>query len=472
MENKKILTLFNTKQFIFFILGIAAAVLFFVMTPFEGLSVEGMKVLGLFLLAIFWWMGSVFADYVTAFWMMALMIATKATALGTVFSAFSGSVIWIVIPVLAVGAALSKTGLLKRIVLFILSKFKASFKSQSLGFIIAGNIVDALIPSATAKVAIAAPLAKTYSETMGYEPNSKPAAGLFSSMWMGFGANGPFFLTGSTMCFTMIGLLPEGYQEGFDFLTWLGVAWPWGLALLILSYVGVRIFYTPKNDVTVSAEVIHAQREALGKMKRNEKIAAFVLIICLVLWVTESWHGISSAVVALIGMCILLSTGVLDRKDFRSSIAWESVIFIGCSTGLGSVFSGAGITDWVSTTFAPYLEPVFSNVFIMIVVCVLVITVVRFAFVSQTALMTIFTVACAPFAIAAGMHPFIPGFIALVTVNVYNASYNNGTYITAMAAADGMVQYGPTSKMSWVYTLACIVGCICCVPMWKAFGLM
>ena len=170
MENKKILTLFNTKQFIFFLLGIAAAVIFFVMTPFEGLSAEGMKVLGLFLLAIFWWMGSVFPDYVTAFWMMALMIATKATALGTVFSAFSGSVIWIVIPVLAVGAALSKTGLLKRIVLFILSKFKASFKSQSLGFIIAGNIVDALIPSATAKVAIAAPLAKTYSETMGYEP--------------------------------------------------------------------------------------------------------------------------------------------------------------------------------------------------------------------------------------------------------------------------------------------------------------
>ena len=72
--------------------------------------------------------------------------------------------------------------------------------------------------------------------------------------------------------------------------------------------------------------------------------------------------------------------------------------------------------------------------------------------------MTIFTVACT-FAIAAGMHPFIPGFIALVTVNVYNASYNNGTYITAMAAADGIVRCGSTSKMSWVYTLACIVGC-------------
>ena len=87
MGNKKILTLFSVKQFVFFVLGIVAAIVFFVMTPFEGLPPEGMKVLGLFLMAIFWWMGSVFPDYVTAFWMMALMIATGASSLGTVFSA-------------------------------------------------------------------------------------------------------------------------------------------------------------------------------------------------------------------------------------------------------------------------------------------------------------------------------------------------------------------------------------------------
>lgn len=133
---------------------------------------------------------------------------------------------------------------------------------------------------------------------MGYEPNSKPAAGLFSSMWMGFGANGPFFLTGSTMCFTMIGLLPEGYQEGFDFLTWLASPGP-GVSPCSFSPTSACASSTPRRTTSPSpAEVIHAQREALGKMKRNEKIAAFVLIICLVLWVTESWHGISSAVVA------------------------------------------------------------------------------------------------------------------------------------------------------------------------------
>lgn len=469
---KKILTIFSVKQFVFFIAGIIAAAVFFIMTPFEGLSVEGMKVLGLFLMAIIWWMGSVFADYVTAFWMMALMIATKATALNTVFTAFSGGVIWIVIPVLAIGACLSKTGLLRRVVLAILSKFKGNFKSQTLGFLIAGNLIDALIPSATAKVAIAAPLVRTYSDTMGYEPKSKSATGMFAAMWMGFGANGPFFLTGTTMCFTMLGLLPEGYQEGFEFLRWLALAWPWGLVLLVLSYVFVQLFYAPKQDTTVSVEFVKEQRAALGKMGRDEKITAAVLILCLLLWVSESWHKIPAAVVSLLGMCILLSTGVMDRKIFRSGIAWEAVIFIGCSTGLGTVFSKAGITEWVSVSFAPYLEPLFSNIYVLIIASVLIITLVRFAFVSQTALMTIFTVACAPFAINAGMHPFIPGFIALVTVNVFNASYNNGTFITTMAAADQMIEYRHVNKMSYVYTLACIVGLICCVPMWKIFGLV
>ena len=126
----------------------------------------------------------------------------------------------------------------------------------------------------------------------------------------------------------------------------------------------------------------------------------------------------------------------------------------------------------VSTSFAPYLEPLFSNIFVLIIASVLIIAILRFAFVSQTALMTIFTVASAPFAIAAGMHPFIPGFIALVTVNVFNTSYHNGTFITTMAASDQMVEFKQVRKMSYVYMAACIIGLICCIPMWKAFGLM
>ena len=40
MGNKKILTLFSVKQFVFFILGIIAAIVFFLIEPFEGLCLR------------------------------------------------------------------------------------------------------------------------------------------------------------------------------------------------------------------------------------------------------------------------------------------------------------------------------------------------------------------------------------------------------------------------------------------------
>ena len=76
--------------------------------------------------------------------------------------------------------------------------------------------------------------------------------------------------------------------SAISFLHWLALAWPWGLVLLVLSYVFIQIFYAPKEDTTVSVEFVKEQRAALGKMGRNEKITAVVLVLCLALWVTEA----------------------------------------------------------------------------------------------------------------------------------------------------------------------------------------
>jgi len=464
--------LFTPKQIIFGIIGIIVAAIFFIVEPPKGLSIEGMKCLGIFLMAIVWWMGDVFPDYITAFWLLTLLVVFKIVPLEMSFSAYSGGVIWIVIPALAIGVALSKSGLLQRIVLKILSKFKGTFNGQVKAFLLAGNIIGPLIPSATAKVAIAAPLARTYSDTMGFKPKSKGAAGLFSSMWMSFGVAGPFFLTGTTMCFTMIGLLPKESQGAWTWLHWFAAVWPWGVVLLIGSYFAIRLFYTPDDQIELPEGYIANQYKELGQMTRNEKIAAFVLAGCLVLWVTESIHGISAALVALLGMSVLLGTKVLDRQSFRSNIAWDTVVFIAANTGIAGVFKAVGITKWFSASYGVYVEPLFSNIVVLIVASVIIISILRFIFVSQTALMTVYVVAATPFALAAGIDPFIPGIIALVTVNVWNVFYHNVTFITTHAASGEMVEYKQLQKMSYVYMVLCIVGMLCCIPVWKMLGML
>ena len=101
---------FNKKQAIFGILGIIAMLVFFFTESPEGLSAEGWRSLGIFVMAVFFWVGGTLPDFVTCLFMQMMLVITKCVPLATAYSAWSGGVIWIVIPVFAVGAALSKIG--------------------------------------------------------------------------------------------------------------------------------------------------------------------------------------------------------------------------------------------------------------------------------------------------------------------------------------------------------------------------
>lgn len=463
-------TYFNKKQAIFGILGILIAVVFFVTNSPEGLPVEGWHALGIFLMAVMFWVGGTLPDFVTCLFMQMLLIMTKCTSLGTAYSAWSGSVIWIVIPIFAIGAALSKTGLLRRIVLKILTWFSGSWSKQIVALFVAGNIINPMVPSQTAKVSIAAPLCSTYNRELGFEDGSKSAAGFFATAWLAFGGNGGFWLTGTTMTFTMTGLLAAQYQD-WTFSKWILNAWPLGIMLFIICCGAVILCYKPKDAKPVSKEFSRQQYEALGPMSKEEKISAGVLILCIIMWILEKSIGVAAAVTAQLGMVLLLGLKIIDRNDFRNKIAWESIVFIAASTSLASVFSQTGISDWVGVTFSGMLSPLFVNPIVMVIATSIIIYLFRFFFVSQTGLMTIFVVACAPFAEAAGINPWCFGFVVLNVVNCFPMKYSNATVLTALAASGQMCEFKQVQKMSHVYLLACIIGILCCIPMWKLTGL-
>jgi DASS family divalent anion:Na+ symporter len=48
-----------------------------------------------------------------------------------------------------------------------------------------------------------------------------------------------------------------------------------------------------------------------GVRKRTEKVMLFVFILILALWATSEWNKIDETVVALMGVSIMLLTGVI-----------------------------------------------------------------------------------------------------------------------------------------------------------------
>ena len=63
------------------------------------------------------------------------------------------------------------------------------------------------------------------------------------------------------------------------------------------------------------------------------------------LWMTTSLHGISYAVVALLGICVLLLSGVLKWEEILGETgAWDVFIWYGGLVRMGEALGEAGIT--------------------------------------------------------------------------------------------------------------------------------
>jgi DASS family divalent anion:Na+ symporter len=63
------------------------------------------------------------------------------------------------------------------------------------------------------------------------------------------------------------------------------------------------------------------------------------------LWMTTSVHGINYAVVALLGICVLLLSGVLKWEEIlRETGAWDVFIWYGGLVQMGEALGEAGIT--------------------------------------------------------------------------------------------------------------------------------
>lgn len=217
---------------------------------------------------------------------------------------------------------------------------------------------------------------------------------------------------------------------------------------------------------------VTAELAKLGGLSRKEKIVAVILAAALGMWITERLHGISAAQVAVIALVLMLAANIFDRAAFRSKIGWDSICFIGGILNLAALFPILKIDRWIGTAIGPYLQPLMSNIYLFIVVLCLLLLAIRFILVSQAASLTLFIVLLAPLATALHIHPLIPAFVVLTSINLWNAPYQNTTFLAAFYASGGMVRHSQTIKMSLAYAAINILALLASVPLWRMMGML
>jgi DASS family divalent anion:Na+ symporter len=401
-------------------------------------------------------------------------VLSGAVSFQVTFSSFGGQTFWLVIGGIGLGFAATHTGIMKRLALYLMTLFPVSFKGQTLALLVSGTFITPLVPSNISKVAMMAPLSKSISDNMGYEPKSEEAGGIFAAMFVGTSIIYPMFLSSGFMCYVLKGLLPEPFKSEMNWTFWLVNAAPWGLTVLVLSYFAIQFMYKHAPRPASSSEVAKKELKALGPMSRNEVITGVVIGISFLLWMTEPLHRISATLVSLPALALLLGINVVDRKAFKSGMPWDAIFFVGFTFTIGPVFKALNIETWVAGACGPYIEPLMAgNIFLFLFVLAAFISVVRVFLVGQTAVLTIFTVFLTPFALNVGMNPWICGFAIFTSMNVFYVMYQSSQYITAFYATGGeMVTHKQVLKLCCAYMVVNLIGLFVSVPVWVMTGLI
>ncbi len=437
----------------------------------EYLNANSMRVLGIFVCAIVWWIFGVFPEFVTGIAMCTAFVLFKASDIGKAFGGFGSSSYWMLFSAIIMGVGIAQTGILSRLALWILQKFPPSFKGQTIGMLILGLIINPLIPTANAKVGIVAPFAQAISDGMGYERHSKGAAGIFAAFFLTVGCGYPLFTSASFQVYTMCGLLPNDPSAGLSWSWYFMNMIIWGLFLWIGSYIFIRLCFKPEKESILTKEDLAAKYQDLGPMRKDEKLAAVILVAALVLFMTNTLHGISSTVVSMVAVFVLLATKTMSVEKFNKAVPWNMLMYMGSILGLTLVIPEAGIDKWIGEVLQPIFAPLISNPVLFIVVLCLLIYVVRALIVSQTAVLTIFVVMVGAIlqGSGSGMAPFIAGMCIYMCMGVFYVFYQNTQYQTSFTLSDLITQKQGV-KMCIFYMIINIVGILCSIPLWKATG--
>lgn len=277
--------------------------------------------------------------------------ALETLRLKATLAGYADPVVWLVLAAFFIARGMIKTGLGRRIALLFIRAF--GHRSLGLGFSLVGTdfLLATVIPSNGARCGgITFPITKSLAEE--YDSRPGPTANRLGAFLMTFVYQCEViicatFLTGQAGNLIIQRLARQ--QTGFDlnYAQWmLGGLVP---GVISIGVTGLLLYRLNRPEVTHTPGAADFARRELTKMGRTsqaEKVMLGVFALVGLLWgTTNRLHTVDYAVVALVGICVLLISGVLDWADLVSERdAWDVFIWYGGMVRLAEALGETGIT--------------------------------------------------------------------------------------------------------------------------------
>jgi DASS family divalent anion:Na+ symporter len=324
-----------------------------------GITVQAWRLLAIFVATI---IGSILRPVPSG--AIVLLGVTAVALLGALpvdqaLKGYADPIVWLVLAAFFISRGMIKTGLGRRIALLFIRGIGHSSLGLGYALISSDMILASAVPSNGARSGgIIFPIAKSLAEA--YESRPGPTArrlGAFLSVLL-YQCDVivcAMFLTGQASNAIIAKFANQETGINLTYSRWfIGAIVPGLVSLMVVPLIIYRLFppeikHTPEAALFASTEL-----KRMGPMKWQEKMMLVVFALVATLWSIGDklpWMtngllpAINYAVVALVGICVLLLSGVLDWEDLLAERgAWDVFIWYGGLVRMAEALGETGIT--------------------------------------------------------------------------------------------------------------------------------
>ena len=338
---------FSSKKIIGLILAAAILIFAAVATPPEGLAVEGMRALLIFLAAMVMLICETLPVSITSFVAMVLLIWYGCGDFNSVMGGFNASMMLFMVGAFSTTAALLKTSIPQRIGNLAVTMSKGKSRLMVLFFILASGVVSSFMSNmATLAVFLGIVLQIIASHGDPKPGTSNLAKCLLMGIAAGSGVGGLGTPVGLTSNMVAMGFLTQATGKEIGFLEWTGVAYPIAIVVLVMIWLVLITIFPPEE---YTGEVKDANKE-LGALSTFEKKTVAILLLIIVSWIAGNWiKPLMATNVAIIGTALFMLPGIntFTWDELNKAINWNMITMTGALMAVVGVVQSTKASDWL-----------------------------------------------------------------------------------------------------------------------------
>ena len=365
-------------------------------------------------------------------------------ALNDALSGFSNSLIWLIVIAVLVSLSLNKTGLGTRIGYYCIKLFGKRTLGVAYGLVAAELVIAPVTPSNTARGGgIIHPIMRSVADSFGSSPEkgTQGRIGRYLAL-VNYQANpisSTMFITATAPNPLCVELIAKATNMNIQ-ITWgqwaLAALLPCAVMLLLMPLVLYYLYPPEIKETPAAREMADAELAKLGPMKLTEKITIGVLLGMLCLWAgVPEWllgnaYAVNPTTTAILGLAILLITGVLEWEDIlKAKSAWDTLMWFGALVMMATFLGKLGVIGWFSKSMETGISGLGIGWVASTALLVLVYFYAHYFFASTTAHVTAMFAAFFAAGVALGAPPLLLGLLLSFSssLNMSLTHYATGT---------------------------------------------